>query len=215
MSKLYSHIGARVGNVVAIGKAPGWQMLCMCDCGLQCLVQGQTFIRSMRESRGLSCGCMKKRLISVGNTVHGMTNSPTMRSWNSMIERCYSPDHKSFKDYGARGINVCDEWRASFSQFFADMGSRPAGTTLGRIDNDSGYAPWNCEWQTHKCQSNNRRSNRKIEFNGECKNLGEWAEALAIPSDTLAFRLRSWTISEAFFRPLKMQKNSRSLKASA
>ena len=208
MSKLYIHIGKRVGNVVAIGRAEGWQMLCECDCGKTCNVQGATFIKSLNENRGLSCGCIKNSLISKGRIVHGITDSPTMRSWSSMLDRCYTKNHKSYKDYGGRGIKVCEEWRKSFSTFYAFMGLRPIGTTLGRIDNEKGYFPDNCEWQTNECQANNRRSSRKITFNGECKTLSQWSKTLSIPRDTLSFRLKTWDLDRAFTTPVKVQKNN-------
>lgn len=85
------------------------------------------------------------------------TPSPTYQVWRNMIYRCYNPNNKSFKNYGGRGIKVCDEWRFSFQTFLHDMGERPPRLTLDRINNDGNYTPGNCRWATYKEQNNNNR----------------------------------------------------------
>jgi hypothetical protein len=127
-----------------------------------------------------------------------MTKTPTWISWDSMIQRCTNPRHKSFADYGGRGIVICDDWW-DFGRFLADMGERPKGTTLDRYpDLNGNYEPDNCRWATGKQQGNNRRSNVVLEFDGKKQTVAEWALELGIGPKTIGYRLRNgWTLEEA------------------
>jgi hypothetical protein len=96
---------------------------------------------------------------SVGNRnalSHGMTNTPTYRSWAHMVQRCTNSNYDRYPFYGGRGITVCDRWR-TFANFLADMGERPEGFTLDRVDNEGNYTPENCRWATSSQQQRNRR----------------------------------------------------------
>lgn len=123
--------------------------------------------------------------------------SKTYTSWNMMMSRCYRPSSPSFKDYGARGIAVCDRWH-DFANFLADMGDRPEGRTIDRIDFNLGYSKENCRWATRLEQNRHKRNVRRIAFGGHEMTLAEWAERLGVKRSTLAQRLYTygWPIHE-------------------
>lgn len=161
-----------------------------CDCG------AVHAVRRDAVEHGLSTCCVKCR--GKFHRTHGRTGTPEWRSWNSMLRRCTTPGWSGYVKYGARGITVCERWRASFEAFLADMGPRPAGTTLDRINNAGNYEPGNCRWATLKTQARNTRSNRRITANGETLTLTEWAERSGVLRETIAHRLkRGMSPSEA------------------
>ena len=124
-------------------------------------------------------------------------------AWSQMISRCYDPDHIKYKNYGARGIRVCDRW-ICFRLFAEDMGSRPEGKTLNRKDNDGHYCPENCEWATPVEQAQNRTTNVKLTHDGKTLCVAEWSRTLGIPREALRNRLyRGWSVEEALTRPVR------------
>lgn len=126
-----------------------------------------------------------------------MSKSKTYKSWSTMRERCTNPKKSSFKDYGGRGINVCDRW-STFENFYADMGDRPRGMTLERVNPDGNYEPNNCKWASSHEQARNKRSNRRITFNGETRIISDWDKALGFSKGVISNRLkRGWSIQEA------------------
>jgi hypothetical protein len=135
-------------------------------------------------------------------------NNPAFRErrrlnsvWRNMSERCHNSDHKSFARYGARGITVCDRWRGpdGFETFLVDVGPRPSDThTLDRIDNDGPYCPENCRWATMEQQSNNRRGNHRVTFNGQTLTVAQWRRVTGIKEITIRMRLkRGWPVAAA------------------
>jgi len=185
MGKRIDLNGRRFGRLTIIADAKvkrgghtAWQ--CQCDCGNNTIVRGD----SLMSGKTQSCGCQRLEAI----TSHGMKHSSTYRSWSDMKSRCNDPNTLDYKRYGGRGIKVCDRWNA-FQLFYADMGEKPKGLSLERIDNNKGYSPDNCKWATRKEQSRNQRPNRMITYFGETKCLAEWAESLGINGTTLHCRL--------------------------
>ena len=133
----------------------GFQLLwlCRCDCGTERAV----YSAELKNGGSKSCGCLAREQSSQRNSTHGHSNrSSTYVSWQSMIARCERPNFARYERYGGRGIKVCKKWRNSFAAFLADMGPRPAGTSIDRKNTDGNYHKRNCRWSTPKQQANNR-----------------------------------------------------------
>lgn len=126
-----------------------------------------------------------------------VTDRKTWMTWYDMIKRCYNPKYKRYFAYGGRGIQVCEEWKSSFDNFFRDMGTKPEGHSIERINNDGNYELSNCKWATPKEQAQNRRPNRNLEFRGEIKNMQQWSKELGISHAALSKRLKNWGIEKA------------------
>jgi hypothetical protein len=130
------------------------QWLCVCDCGERVIIGSN----NLRTGNSKSCGCVKRQWLESGkaNRTHGMTKTGAHVSWRKMIERCEKTYCRRYADYGGRGIKVCDRWKV-FENFYADMGDRPEGMSLDRIDVNGNYEPSNCRWATPQQQRANRR----------------------------------------------------------
>lgn len=127
----------------------------------------------------------------------------TKACWHGMKHRCYNQKSLSYKNYGARGITVCEPWLASFENFLSDMGIKPDGCSIDRVDNNGNYEPSNCRWATPAEQRRNQRTVRALTFNGETKLLRHWAREIGMPEQTLHTRLGlGWTIEEALTTPI-------------
>lgn len=126
------------------------------------------------------------------------------RSWESMKRRCQKPDTISKKKrYLDRGIVVCERWASSFPNFLEDMGARPDGTSLDRIDNNKGYEPGNCRWASPKMQSNNRENNRFITVDGITKTMAQWGDEMGLKRSTVKTRIYrfGWSVEDAVSTP--------------
>ncbi len=176
--------GKSFGKLTVISEAPSqrcgsdgrlkmfWN--CRCECGKFCVVRGE----NMRVGKIVSCGCTKGP-----RKKHGMSHSPEILAYRSMLVRCTKPGDKNYANYGGRGITVCGRWLGpeGFVNFYADMGPRPSPQhTIDRINTNGNYCPENCRWADWKTQQRNRRNNHLIEFRGETRCLAEWCETLNI-----------------------------------
>jgi hypothetical protein len=121
---------------------------------------------------------------------HGKRKDPIYYVWRSMKQRCLNKNHKNYDRYGGRGITVCDEWLNSFENFYRDMGDRPKGLSLDRIDNNKGYSKENCRWTTFKNQSRNRVSNVMINYKGKLYVQAEFCEIANLTKYAVGYRLK-------------------------
>lgn len=163
-----SLIGQKFGRLTVCEqlKQPGKDrrsfLLCLCDCSEFCLVQRSNIVGGSTQS----CGCLQKELVAKRALKHGATvgrrGSNTYRIWRAMKDRCSNPNNKAWIYYGGSGITVCERWIHSFQNFLEDMGERPNGLSIDRINNSLGYAPGNCRWADWRTQNLNKRKRNSV-----------------------------------------------------
>ncbi len=191
---------------VSVGRDKGRDSLwvCFCDCGGTTTVKGN----NLKNGNTQSCGCLQREQMSKAKTTHGhcknRLHTKEYNNWQAKMQRCYNPKHKYYKDYGGRGIKVCEQWH-TFENFYADVGDIPKGMTLDRIDNDGDYEPENWRFATQGEQMNNTRRNVHITYNGETKTVTQWAKDLNMSAATLRYRLIApgWTTELALTTPVR------------
>ena len=207
MGKLMNLSGQKFGRLTVLRCAEKrngqvyW--LCMCDCGS--LISART--SSLRSGTTSSCGCLRKEIaiknISLAHK-HKLSGTRLYRCWVDMKRRCYDKNHNGYKRYGGRGITVCDEWLNDVNAFhiWALSNGYNTNLTLERIDNNKGYSPENCTWATWQEQCRNRRSNVRIDYNGQYVLLAELSELTGIKITTLLSRYRKGDRGDMLFRPV-------------
>lgn len=162
-SRYADMIGSRFGRLLVLEltkqKGERAKLRCACDCGNE--VVRLAVLVSSGVTR--SCGCLRAQVTAQRHLVHGMNKTPTHNSWTAAKQRCFSETFPKYPSWGGKGITMCDRWRDSFENFLADMGERPAGTTLEREDGTRGYEPGNCVWATAEVQAQNRPSIVKLD----------------------------------------------------
>lgn len=207
MPPLIDLTGQKFGRLLVLeqiknSKRTSWK--CQCSCGN--IVPIST--NSLRTKGTKSCGCLHNKLLSERNTTHGMAHSPEYRIWSHMIGRCHNSADQAFKNYGGRGITVCNKWRNDFMAFFNYAGKRPSPKlSIDRIDNNFGYKPGNVKWSNRTEQQNNTRVNHLITINGITKNITQWAKFVGIRSRTIHNRLRyGWSNEKAILEPVRHHK---------
>jgi len=199
MGKLIDLTGQKFGRLIVIertlnqGIQTSW--LCQCSCGQQTIVKGN----NLKNGHTRSCGCLyrESRRNNRYGYKHGYSNSHTYNTWHLMLQRCNNLMHTAYKNYGGRGIRVCEAW-LKFENFLQDMGERPEGMSLDRIDNDGDYCKENCRWITQGEQMRNTRRNITITIDNVTKCLKEWCEFYQLSYHKVYDRLyHGWTPEEA------------------
>lgn len=183
--------------------------LCQCKCGKEFITLGHR----IRKGLAKSCGCKPTELsdeviesIRKKNSTHGDSKSRLYKCWRGIKTRCLSPTDQHWKDYGGRGITVCDEWADSYENFreWALSNGYKDDLTIDRIDVNGNYEPSNCRWATIKEQANNKRDNNYLTFNGKTQTVVQWAEELGIIPVTLEARIHryGWSVERALTEPV-------------
>ena len=160
-------------------KTRKWNCICTCGGSATC------YEADLKRGNSTSCGCKQKaQAVKMGKErkTHGMSKTKEENAYRHMMQRCYSKNSAQYKNYGGRGIRVCERWLGSFENFLIDIGRAPSKLhSIDRIDSNGDYSPENCRWATWTDQQRNRRNNRTIEIDGETKTLAEWCEIHDVP----------------------------------
>lgn len=171
--------------------------VCRCSCGNLC----EVFHSNLMQGFSKSCGCLQRELAADNHRTHGMTGTRIHGVWRAMKDRCTRKSCKAYKNYGGRGITICDEWLGEdgFQHFYdwsMSHGYRD-DLTIDRIDNNGNYCPENCRWATYKEQGNNTRKNHFITYDGLTMTIAQWERHLNLNKGTISNRLRrGWTEEE-------------------
>lgn len=202
-----SLVGQSYEKLTVIGYNPSVKkLICKCSCGNQTLISKYNFGVTK------SCGCYKQEI----KYKHGGKNTRLYNIWKSIKQRCVYSSSATFKNYGGRGIKMCEEWKNNYSVFKEwalangyDENAQRGVCTLDRINVNGNYEPSNCRWINIQKQQLNKQNNRLITFNGETKTLKEWSDELGINYGTLQQRLdvAKLSIEEAFTKPIDKSKS--------
>ena len=201
MPKMHELVGSKFGRltVCAIKQCENSKrnlLQCQCECG------NTTFVSrcDLVSGKTKSCGCLRKETTAIMRKTHGQSNSRLYRIWNAMKERCQCTTNIQYKDYGGRGIAVCDEWKNSFESFsnWALSNGYADNLTIDRIDTNDNYCPENCKWSTEKEQNSNKRNNHILSYNGKSQTIQQWSEETGICFTTILYRVNhGWPIERA------------------
>jgi hypothetical protein len=192
--KIKNLIGQKFNQLTPYGflglASHGARWLCRCNCGEFCIVN----VAKLISGHTKSCGCHKLKLLIKRRRTHGQSHSKMHSLWGGIHSRCYDPNVERYRDYGGRGIKVVERWH-NFENFRDDVGKRPEGMTIERIDNNGDYGPDNFRWATRQEQSYNKRNNRLASYNGKTKCVAEW---IAISG------LSRWVVTDGLNRGLSL-----------
>lgn len=186
--------GNRYGRLVVVAESSRasdgsrrWEAVC--DCG-EAIVTRQA---SLASGNTKSCGCLHMDLLMKRTVTHGRSKTPEYALWRNMRQRCQNPSFARYKDYGGRGISVCDRWNQSFEDFIEDVGLRPSPNhSLDRIDNAGNYEPGNCQWATRTMQQSNTRRNWFVQTPHETITVSEYARRFGVTRDVIMWRAKKW-----------------------
>ena len=205
--------GQRFGRLTAVAfshkdKYGAYVWSVVCDCG----TSKQVALSNLR-GKTKSCGCLKREVNRAMLTTHGLSGTRTHRIWKGLLTRCYTKSATGFANYGAIGIGVCPEWRASYESFIADMGECPPGHSIERVDNDKDYSPDNCVWLPSKEQARNTRFNKRLVPDAIIPLVG-LTDRSEISYDTVRGRLsRGWSALDALSAPIGTKPKARRITA--
>lgn len=181
------------------GKKVMWK--CRCECG------NITFVSTsnLRCNKAKSCGCLKLEEFSKRFVKHNQRNTKLYEIWKSIKNRCLNPKSLAYKNYGGRGITICQKWKDDFMEFYtwSMQNGYNENLSIDRINNDGNYEPSNCRWVDRKTQANNTRTNHFITFDNQTLTIKQWSEKLNIPYSCLFSRLKNWSIEKALTTPIK------------
>lgn len=191
---------------IKTGRVYYW--LCRCECGKEKVIRGSNLTTGLSQS----CGCLRKEISSryfeEQRTKHNLSKSRIYRIYQHIKHRCYLVGDVDYKNYGARGIKICEEWKNDFKAFYdwAMLNGYADNLTIDRIDVNGNYEPSNCRWVTKEIQNKNTRRNINITYNGKTHNVREWSKIIGISAFTLYDRLnRGWSVEKTLATPLKHQ----------
>lgn len=210
MSKLKNLTGKPFGRLRVVERAENsktgetrWKCICSCENKTECIVRAT----DLQRGRVQSCGCIRKEKLknNPNGTKHGQKGTRLYTIWCDMKARCYYSKDRNFKNYGGRGITVCDEWKNNFQAFYDWSINNGYQDTLSinRINTDGNYEPSNCNWVTREEQDNNTRRNHFVTYSGKTKTIAQWAKEYNIKYATLHNRIvrLHWSIEKALNTP--------------
>lgn len=175
--------------------------LCRCDCGNEKIIRG----KHLTSNKIVSCGCYQKEICGKTHITHGLTNSRLYSIYKDIIKRCTNKNHSTYKNYGARGITICNEWKNDFMSFYnwAISNGYNDSLTIDRIDNNGNYEPNNCHWCDRITQANNTRRNHFLTFNGKTQTIAQWGRELNMNSAKIGKRINlyGWSVEKALTTP--------------
>ena len=162
--------------------------LCSCDCGKTIIVLAS----NLTNNRTRSCGCLKMEKLLQRSTIHNQRHTKIYEVWKTLKQRCFNPTNISYKNYGGRGITICEDWKNNFSSFYewSMKNGYKEGLSIDRIDNNGNYCPENCRWTDRLTQANNTRTNHFITFRNQTKTIAEWARHFNLPYSNILAKLQ-------------------------
>lgn len=176
--------------------------ICLCNCGNQFTATNNALLTENTKS----CGCWNLHVAKTQHVTHGKSKSRIYYSWGAMVQRCTNPRDPAYENYGGRGIKVCERWMNA-ENFIVDMGDRPKGATIERIDNNGNYEPGNVRWATRTEQMRNTRRNRKFTFQGVTGTLNQLCETFHFDPRLAKSRIdEGWSIEDALTKPRMIQR---------
>lgn len=175
---------------------------CECSCGNSTIVAAS----DLKKGHTVSCGCQRREAAASLHRTHGESKrTPEYRVWSAMKQRVLNPNCNSFKNYGGRGITICQRW-VEYENFLVDMGRRPSPKhTIERRDNDGPYSPDNCYWELKEKQARNKRNTRLLTHDGETRVVSEWEKITGIRSRTILNRIDKlgWSVEKTLTTPTR------------